>query len=109
MYRSLPNMRHNMVETKGQDKLVVLADVLQVISLRPPHLSLPIACGTDPVLCVYDYVHVYVLYFQTHQTAKTKGTLIFCNTVDSCRSRTFFSLTSLHLTVQRSLTPPCLS
>eukprot|EP01041_Mallomonas_annulata_P001027 gene1027-2015_t len=50
VHRSLPNVQHNVEETKGQDKISVLVDVLR------------------------------------RYEVKSSRTLIFCNTVDSCRA-----------------------
>lgn len=53
VHRSLPNVTHNVVETKGADKIVILTEVLQ---------------STE---------------------SKSKQTLIFCNTVSSCKAIEF--------------------
>ena len=54
VHRSLPHVRHNIEETKGLDKLVVLQSVINRFS------------------------------------TKNYRTLIFCNTVDSCRAAEYF-------------------
>jgi superfamily II DNA/RNA helicase len=54
VHRSLPHVRHNIEETKGLDKLVVLQNVINRFS------------------------------------TKQYRTLIFCNTVDSCRAAEYF-------------------
>jgi superfamily II DNA/RNA helicase len=66
VHRSLPNVTHRMIDTKGNDKLVVLDNIIQELN------------------------------------KKVNKTMIFCNTIDSCRAVAYF------LDAQ-STNKPCLS
>ena len=54
VHRSIPNVKHNMIDIKGRDKLNVLQDVIE----------------------------------ETEN--KVRKTMIFCNTIDSCRAVAYF-------------------
>jgi superfamily II DNA/RNA helicase len=65
LHRPLPTMRHTMLESKGRDKVSMLIDVL-----RQNDLSSPLAGGPA----------------DSSSPSTARGTLIFCNTVQSCRA-----------------------